>query len=76
LLDVFWFLFQESHVVFCEIEFAIVNVHMSSPWLLKGITRRDISPVLTQKNSKTPTYEYLYNKTDLLENIRDMICFG
>jgi hypothetical protein len=36
-------------VVFCEIEFAIVNVHMSSPWLLKGITRRDICPVLTHK---------------------------
>ena len=48
LLDVFWFLFQESYVVFYEVEFAIVQIHMPSPLLLKGITRRDICPVLTQ----------------------------
>jgi hypothetical protein len=35
-------------VVFREIEFAVVKVHMSNPFLLKGIIRRDICPVLTQ----------------------------
>jgi hypothetical protein len=73
LLDVFWFIFQEVNVVFYEVEFAIVNVHMSSPWLFKGITRRDICPVLTQSVVPRIPIRFIYDDNSRQEKTTPLI---